>query len=584
MKRREFVVASASLAQLALLQTACRDSMVRCTAPPPVYAHVVDAHCHVFNGSDLAQERFIKVVLLKHYPRQAVSVLDIEDEDVLDGFVKLLTRLVGRTRTPNADAEIQVLDREARPQPGNADPAQNESLFIDALAGFVGENGLAVAADEGAAGLRKVRGAIFRAAGEDGIAVSSAEVEPAAAREVAAKAYRSKYDLGVLLRWFSLFTRYRYSLAEQLAADLRCQGMDARLLCPATVDFDHWLGQFIEDGPYQTPLPRQIRVMGRIARRAKGPVVHGYVAFDPLRKAIYDVSREGFDPLELVRSGIQQEGFIGVKMYPPMGFRAFGNGTAPAQTYPKPAVERLEQAIAQSTAQADEATRRAGQAIGLGRRLDTALAQLYDYCASQGVCILAHANNSNGSGDGYGARADPAFWLDVFARWPTLPVMLAHFGNFEFVSQAAPPGATGNERTWEWTLGRHFRDHPDAPVFADFSYLSEVVHKSPQELDAYAATFRAWIAAFDPDCRHIVFGTDWIMLGVDAGYADYARSVYAFFRDRVGLGAEPLRRIFELNAGRFLGLREGDSSRRRLLDFYAAHRLPASRLPVFAAG
>ena len=54
-------------------------------------------------------------------------------------------------------------------------------------------------------------------------------------------------------------------------------------------------------------------LMGRIARRKTGPVVHGYVPFDPLRQAAWDAGvYKAFDPMSLVKKALREDGFIKV--------------------------------------------------------------------------------------------------------------------------------------------------------------------------------------------------------------------------------------------------------------------------------
>jgi hypothetical protein len=110
--------------------------------------------------------------------------------------------------------------------------------------------------------------------------------------------------------------------------------------------------------------------------------------------------------------------------------------------------------------------------------------------------------------------------------------------------------------------------------------MTEIFGKSPEDMSSYLATFQRWISEFDPECRHLMFGTDWTMLGADASYDTYTRSVYEFFRGSLGFDRARLDRLYFGNAARFLGLRAGDKARERLLRYYARHAIPASRLPV----
>lgn len=577
MKRRELMLGGAGLASCVLLPTGCdwwRDSP-KTDLPIPT-ASLVDVHCHIFNGSDLPSVRFLKIVVAKAYPKEAIRVLDIDDPDVLDGVIAVLLWIVGSTRAPTAAQEIRVLDSTARAEKRNAQTEANEAAVIDALAQMVADGTVAVSDEVSPKSIRKVRAAIFEAAGEKELGVSDGELPSLEARAVAEKAYRSKFDFGILLRWFALFTRYRYILSEQLENDYRREAFQPVLLCPALIDYDFWLGQYVDD----TPLPDQVKVMGRLARRKSGPVVHGYVAFDPLRQVAHDLGNAPqFDPMALVRHAISDEGFLGVKLYPPMGFRASGNSDL-CQTYPDLPIIRT---IANSEADDDSydgcSPRPIKGSLVVGKRIDVALSRLFDYCASEGVCVVAHANNSNGSNKDYGKRADPAYWIEVFKRWPKLRVTLAHFGSFnsESVSSKGRPVPEGS---WEWALGRYIKEQPHAAVFADISFLTEIAGKSDEELAKYGGIVRQWVEEFDPTCEHLLFGSDWLMLGADPAYVGYTTRINNFFRDIVGLDAKLMAQLFSQNAGRFLGLRKEDFTRNRLLKFYDKHSVPRERLPV----
>lgn len=85
--------------------------------------------------------------------------------------------------------------------------------------------------------------------------------------------------------------------------------------------------------------------------------------------------------------------------------------------------------------------------------LDKAMAALFDLCVAEDASVIAHANDSNGSAEGYGRRADPAHWIPVFRRWSKLRVTLAHFGAFRAQSALAPAGSDLPESSWEWTFG-----------------------------------------------------------------------------------------------------------------------------------
>ena len=558
--------------------------------PANVISGLIDVHSHVFNGSDLPAVRFIKIVALQHFPRQAAKALDIENPDALDGLLALLTAILGRTSAPSAADERAVLYGELPSRAGNSDIAENETLVLEAIEAFhatadsrarESAQGPVPAAPSGMS-----KGAAIAIADALRAAAMQYEVPaPAAPGSIpspsseAEKAYRSNTNLGVYLRWFALFTRYRYVLAADLAAAHRRQGFEPLLLCPATVDFDFWLGEYVRT----SPMPDQVAVMGALARRKTGPVVHGYVGFDPLRQAYFNSGKFlDYDPLGLVRRAIRDEGFVGVKLYPPMGFKAIGNEADRCQTYHKRIVDELAAGAPDDPTTAGCNPRPGAGSRTIGRKLDEAMTALFDLCVAESACVLAHANHTNDSGEGYAKRADPAYWLPVFRtpRWRTLRVGLAHFGHFTTQSEAAPSGTVGTEASWEWSLGRFIKEAGDPPVFADVSYLTEIMQKPEHEMSGYVEIFQRWMNEFDPECRHLMFGTDWTMLAMESSYEVYTQSVYAFFRDKCRLDRARLDRLYFRNAARFLGLRAGDAARDRLLTFYAKNNIPASRLPL----
>lgn len=578
MDRREVLKAAVGLAATNWLGGCNSDLPAIGTAELTVMP-LIDAHCHLFNGSDLPTVRFIKIVILHNYPQQGIRTLDIRDKDAMDGLIALLTVIVGRTRAPTANNEVAVLKGEASSLALNRDTLANETAVIEATAAFLSQNQFSVAGDLAPNALRTIRGAIVSAAtGAVGVAVSDDTMTALEANALAERAYRSDSDLGTQLRWFALFTRYRYVLSEQLWNDHARQGFPPLLLCPAAIDYDRWLGENVD----ASPLPSQVDVMGALARRTTGPVVHGYVAFDPLRQAYFAAGNKlkDFDPLGLVRRALRDEGFLGVKLYPPMGFRPTGNEASSCQTYPKWPIDDLHAATTNDPRTDKCKPRPADGSVALGQMLDSAMAGLFDLCIAEGASIIAHANHSNESGPNYADRADPAYWVDAFQRWPKLRVCLAHFGHYQTKSAGAPSGIQLPEASWEWMLGRYIKQAGDSPVFADISYLSEVAGSDDAGQNLYAKIFRRWIDEFDPECRHLIFGTDWTMLGLDRSYRGYTKNVHSFFKNKVGLDQLRLNRLFFGNAGRFLGLGRDDAARKRLLGFYERNGLPLSRLPV----
>jgi predicted TIM-barrel fold metal-dependent hydrolase len=261
--------------------------------------------------------------------------------------------------------------------------------------------------------------------------------------------------------------------------------------------------------------------------------VHAYVAFDPLRQALFRRGHGRFEPMALVRSAITEHGFKGIKLYPPMGFKPWRNAS---QSYPK------------------QVSTFFGGGAKVGRALDAALSDLYDLAVELDAPIMAHGANSNAGGEQYGLRADPHYWIPVWENWPRLRVSLAHFGSFDTFSEGAPAGSRLPGASWEYTFGRYIRDRPTAPVYADLGFYSEVLNAEPAERARIAGTFRAFVDRYDRELRHVVFGSDWTMLANQRDSRFYTERLVDFLRKDCRLSEEQLDRVLVDNPRAFLGI------------------------------
>jgi predicted TIM-barrel fold metal-dependent hydrolase len=173
----------------------------------------------------------------------------------------------------------------------------------------------------------------------------------------------------------------------------------------------------------------------------------------------------------------------------------------------------------------------------------------------------------------------------VVEKHPELRIMLGHFGRFRAVSQGygqpgkACPSAPALMESWEGVIARYLRAKPEANLFADISYFSEVFDQRDGE---HSRRRLKEYLAFDPGGRHLIFGSDWVMLGIEKAYdhkPTYAEKVVAFLAS-CGLRGEEIEGVMEKNALRFLGMAPGGRAHQRLLSFYSANSLPAKELPL----
>jgi predicted TIM-barrel fold metal-dependent hydrolase len=370
------------------------------------------------------------------------------------------------------------------------------------------------------------------------------------------------------IKWVVSFTRYR----RELLADLnRVNHGRAVLVTPALVDFTKWL----DASETSMTIPKQLALMSQLSRQrpAELPHLHGFVPFDPLRQAIYDKAGGPADdsPLAIVEKAIMQQGFIGVKLYPPMGFRASDNVSAGNDF---PCWVRFGKG---SPGYDETCSGRRNGSDGLGNEpgavLDAAMMKLFEWCAANNVPIMAHTNNSNGAGPGYGTRANPKYWQPVLQKFPTLHVNFAHFGGFNEAFAKGQLDLTALNKTWEWTIGRMAAAAPDRPIFADISYFSEILDRHSQLRKDTLACIQRFRDTFPNSEKLLLYGTDWSMIGHEEKFitsAEYLPDIVAEFLSEAGYDMDDCENIFFRNAVRFLGLRNTDknSTRGRLERFY----------------
>jgi len=564
MRRRDFIAAGLVVAGRTIIEPAH-------AARAPV-RRLIDAHCHLFNARDLPIEGFTKKVLIPEYKQ--LSSLFARYPDAFRVMIHALAIIMQDQAPPPAD-EIKFvddLDAGRRRLPTAREQETRDVANIEKVLRKIWSKDIlrelsvrdARAADVGIVDLQKlilteVYPQIF--ATNPGASEVQELIEQQNMHDIAQRLYNigSERTIGRNVQWALLFTRHRLELADQLRKLHRNRVV---LVTPALVDFSLW----VEDERH-APMQQQVDVMTRVSLRRNGQRSHGFVGFDPLRQALHE-KRGGAataEPLGIVRRAVERGGFIGVKLYPPMGFQPIDNAALGA-AFP------------------DHVTRELGERPG--EALDRALAQLYAWCAEKNVPIMAHAVASNEAGTGYGQRAHPKFWARVLEQYPALRINMAHFGGFRQIGQ--PPK---RDVTWEWTIGGIFAKAPQSYAFSDFSYFSELLADTGEKRRELLLNLTAFRTAFRPSADHLLFGTDWTMIGREAGFEPKRKGVsyvdlVGEFLGEAGYSDAEIDKIMFANAVRFLGLAPADregGTRGRLEAFYASHGQSADWMKMFDA-
>ena len=311
-------------------------------------------------------------------------------------------------------------------------------------------------------------------------------------------------------------------------------------------------GKQYEQSEGVTPISKQIKLLELIHRLYRGRILF-FLGYDPRRDA---TENDTSPAMETVMKAVLCKGFVGIKLYPPTGFRPMGNAD-------------LDQ-IGNCFGEYDDGQ---GQ---FGARIDRALARLYDRCVEHDVPILAHTALSQAFDEGWAYRAHPYFWCRVFkeARWENLTLSLGHFGGTRaFCCEIPDPPTTCCDPKPAVLLLASIRDllsnYPN--TYADISSF-DIFEKDDSEGDTKCPSCRSRVLNRLGDLlnigripKSVLYGSDW-----------YAIARYDNHEKYLDRWAEALpevhrSRILGENAACFLGLHSGRANRSRLEQFYSRH-------------
>lgn len=417
---------------------------------------IVDVHCHNFNADDLPVKGFVKRVAGSRFGLAKAVAWTVDK--VVQGLA------------PGSE-ENKKLDRLLAADDTRAGEAGADDLLGD----------LEDETDELLAELEVVEADTYTAAKADAVAEDIAELGEQA--DVA----EGFGDIRRYIKWAALFGKSRLDLTRVLIATYN----EVDLFCPMLVD----MAKGLEDTA-KTSIAEQLELQEKISRLSMmdrlGAQIHPFVGFDPRR----------FEGLQLAQAAVRDWGCVGVKMYPPMGYRPFGN----AADVPHEMTE-------------EEA-----------RRVDETLEAFYDWCVAEDVPITAHGNPTNYAHEAYQEFSSPDHWKKVLQRWGELRLNLGHFGG----------SGEGDHRDWPRKIAAMAKQYPK--LYADNG--NHQLGRIPRYFDMLERLFADGSTDTNAMMDRFMFGTDWYMV---AAHRDHALFL-SRFRDEY-------RARFPLSVDQFMGNR-----------------------------
>ena len=316
----------------------------------------------------------------------------------------------------------------------------------------------------------------------------------------------------LLRRFVKKLTRFRFENVLEYQK-IYSQNNDNILICPQIIDFSKWL-----DEEPNTSLEQQFKLAELIQTKSGVLNIHFFAPFDPARLVV----ENGNNYMELIEHYVMEQGFAGIKMYPPMGFLPYGNQLRGLSDFPEHLRSR-----------------------NFGKNLDEALSQFYDWANEYRVPILSHASHSNSPGGSHNKFADSENWRPVLRQYPNLKVCFAHFGG-DMGSFSRKLSDSKDLRILELA-----DEYPY--IFTDTSYYDEIL-KSDIAWQIQSNQYIDYFSEKPEILKKIIYGSDWLMLSLERNHQHYQNRITKWALS--SYSEWDLSNLMLKNASSFLGLNE----------------------------
>jgi len=511
---------------------------------------VIDAHCHIFNVDDVPASAMLKGPVahtLEQFPRALVRALA--------DAVALVARLV----TPSARTELGMLEQVSAEHGELVAKLSGEDWRHAARSALLGRRKMQMqsfsSAMEIAAWNPRFAEPFSRQLelyGEKNPRVKDVvPVDRPLSADVIYKSLEDPYqflpdrapvpggkfadesDPFNLVRFAFALTSPRFlnlvALQETYSGGTNVPAID--VFCPSNLDLDYWLG--CRDTA--TSQDDHVRLLEQIAIMSGGAILP-FIGFNP-RSDLEGHERS----FERVVDAVSNCGFIGVKLYPPMGYLAYGNA---GQDHP---------GACPAMPDADE--------------IDARLGRLYAWCADHNVPIMSHTSHSFGKTDAHDDCASPVGWRRALDAFGGLRVQAGHFGGD---SQYALGKA------WAADYVEMMGTANGANLNVDLSNLGKLFEPGSAVRKAIEPLFAREVskASGEIAANRMVYGSDWYMTLLSNASGAYAANMSGYLDHLEHELRIPVLRkwVFGQNAVKLYGLDKstcnGRKTNRARLEFY----------------
>jgi predicted TIM-barrel fold metal-dependent hydrolase len=527
-------------------------------APPPAHAGslqlpiVIDAHCHIFNVEDVPAAAFLKGPVALDHPEIIANLIRLM-ADLLAAIAYLIApsarqemwlladyaakhHALLRSRSPGAAGALidELLDSQRIKFSASFSAVARDSAFAKSYRESLEEYDTLNRGPEG----------IFRGREANSDPLSQDAIyDVLRSSSIYTTSNRSSFNPRQLLLFGFTLTSPRFfnliTMQRTFSGDYGVPAID--IFCPSMLDLDCWLGC----GSTATSQTDQMLLLEQIAL-ASGGTVLPFVAYNP--QTDIDKNNASYDR---VVEAITKRGFIGVKIYPPMGYLAYDNV---------------------STSRPDGCP-----LLPNAYEIDCKLRRLYEWCVANNVPVMGHTSHSFGGTSDKDGCASPFGWQQAVAAFDGLRVQAGHFGGdstyaldnkwaAQYVSTMALPQARN--------------------LYADLSNLDQLFVAGSDVRCNIDPLFRVRLSAATNETasRRIIYGSDWYLTQLSNASDVYVArmSDYLYGIGRDNCTPELRAWVFGQNAVSLYGLVPGpvdgkETNWDRLARYYVRNGIPTPR-------
>ena len=442
-----------------------------CVGSGPAPHQRIDAHVHIFNGTDLQIAGFLKQSVANEYPDLKALLRLIADP--LQDFVW--------TFTPKAQDELKKLNQIAGKSGTHVFSEQDfgpalEADRAEARAQYNEFLRQQFRRERVRQELIKMIGRAKNKGPESQRVIQELDKAPpnGTERELARRVDELS---GIpVFDYLEPYFSYRYSNFLDLVQVFTCTSTSSvDTFVGLLVDFDVPLGEH-PGATTPSSIDDQTAVTSRICELSRGHLV-ALAPYCPFK----DVARKNAS-LKNVLQAWKRPGFVGAKLYPPMGFYPFGNGKD-------------------------------------GNRLDAVLGRFYHECIDSDAVVMAHAGPSMCRTSPHCKYPGPTGWAKAVAHvfdteHKPLRAALGHFGG--------PFDNTSEAHTWPEEFVDLMKKPSGQKLYTDLSYASEVLDAS-NDLRVVSQLTGLITRSSSVLSERLMYGSDWLMLGLEPQWQTYAK-------------------------------------------------------------